>query len=258
MPETLTSKENRHIKQYKLLQSDRKTRRETELLVTEGVRLCMEALSSGLEILQVFITEGCLAKSPECEGLLAKAGEAFVISEGLSNGLSDTKSPQGVFCICRQPVPQNPVYDQPVLLLENINDPGNMGTILRTAEALGITLAVCSADCCDIYSPKVLRGSMGSAFRLNISITPDMPRTISELSGSGYQTLAAVPDRDAQSIADIAKAPKTAIAIGNEANGLTDETIAACTNRVTIPMAGRAESLNAAMAAGILMWELLR
>ena len=258
MLETLTSKENRHVKQYKQLQSDCKTRRETGLLVTEGVRLCMDALSSGLVIEQAFITETCLVKSPECEGLLVKAEETFVVSEGLSNWLSDTKSPQGVFCICRQVNPKAPVYDKPVLLLENINDPGNMGTILRTAEALGITLVVCSMDCCDIYSSKVLRGSMGSVFRLTVSVTLGMSDTIAELSENGYQILAAVPDSSAQSIIDVPKTSKTAVAIGNEANGLTPQTIAVCTNRVTVPMAGRAESLNAAMAAGILIWELLR
>ena len=143
-------------------------------------------------------------------------------------------------------------------VLEDLQDPGNLGTILRTAEALGIGRVVLLGDCCDPLSPKALRASMGAVFRLGLSLEPSRQGLFSRLRGEGFRLLASVPDSAALPVTevDFSQGP-CAVFIGNEGNGLSQETIAQC-QRVTIPMAGRAESLNASAAATILLWEMAR
>ena len=137
--------------------------------------------------------------------------------------------------------------------LENIQDPSNMGTILRTAEALGIDGVILSKDCCDIYSPKVVRGSMGAVFRLPVIIAEDFTEYISKLAKSNIMIYASTP-RNAEDIESVDFSKGGVMLIGNEGNGLKDETIKACSKRVKINMKGRAESLNAAAAAAILLY----
>ena len=143
------------------------------------------------------------------------------------------------------------------LALEDIQDPANLGTVIRTAEALGLSALLLSDGCCDPYNPKVLRGSMGGVFRLPLLPAGDLAHTAEILGRRGVRCFACVP----QGGEDLRRAGLSAGAvclIGNEGRGLRPETAAACTGRLTIPMGGRAESLNAAMAAGIVMWELCR
>ena len=137
-----------------------------------------------------------------------------------------------------------------------MQDPGNLGTILRTAEAFGINGILLSKGCCDLYNPKVLRASMGGVFRLPLSVCEDLVQTLGECAHT-LPVLASVVDATALSVTAAPKSGAVAV-IGNEGNGMSEAAIAACTHRVTIPMAGRAESLNASMAAGILLWELCR
>ena len=136
-------------------------------------------------------------------------------------------------------------------MLENVQDPSNLGAISRTAEALGIDgLIVCGG--CDIYNPKALRASMGSALRMNIISRANAVETINEANENGMLTLASTPDKK------INMTGGTVCVVGNEGNGVTQETMNACRMRVTIPMGGRAESLNAGTAAAILIWEMVR
>ena len=144
------------------------------------------------------------------------------------------------------------------LALESVQDPANLGAALRTAEALGIGGAVLGGECCDMYSPKVLRASMGAVFRLPIFRAENMAQAVGSMNADGFATFAAVPDREALPVtrADFSR-PCVAV-VGNEGNGLRPETIRACSISVNIPMAGRAESLNASASAVILMWEMMR
>ena len=148
--------------------------------------------------------------------------------------------------------------EQCYLALEDLQDPGNLGTVVRTAEALGFGGLILSAGCCDLYNPKVLRGSMGGVFRLPAYITADMVTTVGRLRTKGFRCFACVPDEDALPVQTAPFGPGSICLIGNEGNGLRPETVAACGERLTIPMAGRAESLNASMAAGIVLWEMAR
>ena len=180
----------------------------------------------------------------------------------MAGRLSTTKSAQGVFSQSRRPqglLAGDAAGGGSCAVLEDLQDPGNLGTILRTAEALGIGRVVLLGDCCDPLSPKALRASMGAVFRLSLWEEPQRERLCSQLRGDGYTLLASVPEKGACPVTEAGLARgKFAVFIGNEGNGLTEETIALCHSRVTIPMAGRAESLNASAAATILLWELAR
>ena len=143
------------------------------------------------------------------------------------------------------------------ILLENVQDPANLGAVSRTAEALGLTGIIVSGGC-DIYSPKALRASMGALLRLSVLETGDITGTIENAKKNGMKTYASVPDSRAVSVTDTDFSGGAIVVVGNEANGVTEETLASCQGTVTIPMAGRAESLNAGAAASILMWEMVR
>lgn len=143
------------------------------------------------------------------------------------------------------------------LLLENIQDPGNLGTILRTSEAMGIDAVLLSQGCTDTFSPKVVRASMGAVFRLPVISSLDMADAVTTLKDKGISVYAAVA-KDGVDITKLKLSHSAAAVIGNEGNGLTDETIAACTAKATVNMRGRAESLNAAAAATVIIWEMTK
>ncbi|MFI3207380.1 MAG: RNA methyltransferase, partial [Clostridia bacterium] len=170
--------------------------------------------------------------------------------------LSDTKNPQGVFALCSFSE-KNASINGKVLVMENLQDPGNIGTIFRTAEALGIETLVLLGDCCDVYSPKVIRSTMGAIFRVNFLKAEDFNTFFSLLKNADYQCFAAVPSDKAENVTKLNFSEKTAVFIGNEGNGLS-EICKSTLKNITIPMNGNAESLNASIAASIIMWEMVR
>ncbi len=260
---TVTSKDNRWVKEWRGLSDSAKKRRESGLFAMEGARLCGDALRSGVEIRAVLYTAAALAiYAPVVEPLIAAADTAVEISPELSRYMGDTANPQGVFCIAKT-LDNSLIIDKINIIgiysaLEDIQDPGNLGTIIRTAEALGLSGLILSDGCCDIYNPKVLRSSMGGVFRMPLLITGDMVATVTALQEKGLTVCACVVDADATPITQVSLGAGSVALIGNEGNGLRPETVAACAHRVTIPMTGRAESLNASMAAGIILWEMTR
>ena len=144
------------------------------------------------------------------------------------------------------------------LILNNLQDPGNLGTLLRTADAVGISGVILSNNCCDIYNPKVLRSAMGSIFRVKVYVENDFSKVIDMLKSKQLKTSAAVVDKDAVSIIDADFSKGSAVVIGNEGNGLSNDDAMLCDERVTIKMHGNINSLNAAMAGGIILWEMKR
>lgn len=260
---TVTSKDNQWVKEWRRLNDSAKYRRESGLFAIEGARLCADALRSNVPLQAVLYTSSALAAYGNVvEPLLAAADTVVEISPELSRYMGDTMNPQGVFCIAKM-LDNSLIIDKINIIgtysaLEDIQDPGNMGTIIRTAEALGLDGILLSDGCCDIYNPKVLRASMGGVFRLPLMRVGDMAQTVVALQEKGLTAFACVVDSSATPITSANMGEGAVALIGNEGNGLRAETVAACKHSVTIPMAGRAESLNASMAAGIILWEMCR
>ncbi len=256
----ITSKDNDIIKEAAKLIQSAKFRKEKGLFAAEGVRLCTDGVISGSKAECFLYTENAAKKYPkEFELVCASAKKAYAVSESVFKKISDTTNPQGFFCVF-DILDKNNKLDKISIqgryaALENIQDPSNLGTILRTAEALGVDGIILSGDCCDVYSPKVIRGSMGAVFRVPIRIEESFTDYIKSLSESGIVTYASTP-HEAENINNVDFSCGGIMLIGNEGNGLRPETIAACTKSVRINMRGRAESLNAAAAAAILMYKL--
>lgn len=257
----ISSKDNSLIKKIIKLNKSAKQRREQQLFVAEGLRICEDAMLSGVEIDNLIVTENALAKYKEkIEKLIEYSKSVSLVNNSIFSLLSDTKTPQGVLCVIKT-LDKACLFDKikcngKLLALDNIQDPTNLGTILRTAEAIGIDGIVLSADCCDIYAPKVVRGSMGAVFRIPYIITETIADFLN--NNADIASYASVVQNDAEKATDIDFKAPCIVAIGNEGNGLKQETIDACNKRITIPMKGRAESLNAAVAASILMWEMIK
>ena len=260
---TVTSKDNRWVKEWRRLNDSAKYRRESGLFAIEGARLCGDALRSGVSLHTVMYTASALAVYSDVVGaLLAAADNALEISPELSRYMGDTMNPQGVFCIAKM-LDNSLVIDKINIMgfygaLEDIQDPGNLGTIIRTAEAFGLDGVLLSDGCCDVYNPKVLRSSMGGVFRMPLLRVGNMARAVTALQEKGMTAYACVVDADAMPITAADFTSGSIAVIGNEGNGLREETVDACTRATTIPMNGRAESLNASMAAGIILWEMTR
>ena len=144
-----------------------------------------------------------------------------------------------------------------IIVLDNVQDPSNVGAIIRSAEALGIDTII-TYQGCDIYNPKAIRSSMGGVLRMNICNVDDLCAELKDLKSKGYMIYSTVPDNNAMKITEIDFSLPSVCVIGNEANGVEDEIKAASDLLITIPMLGRAESLNASVAASITMWEMLR
>lgn len=251
----ITSRDNPNIKLYKKLVSGKKYRRETGMFPLEGIRLIADALREKAELHSVFVTESCLKKMGE---EASRIGEAFLISEEIAAHMADTDNSQGIFAVCRNAerlsaadiVKGGGRY----ILLHRLQDPGNLGTIIRTADAVGLD-GVFLAECCELYNPKTVRATMGSLFRVNISETA-IDEVFPLFERQGVPTFAAVVDGDAVSLTECDFSRGGAVLIGNEGSGLPEEVSGLCGTRMSIMMKGSINSLNAAMAAGIIMWEL--
>ncbi len=259
--ENITSKNNDKIKFAVSVRDSASQRRKNKKFFVEGARLCGDAAISGGDILQFFFTEKAKDKFFEIfKKISAVAKESYCISEDVSRKLSDTQGPQGMFCICST---DKKLYENKIspegkyILLENVQDPSNLGAVARTAEAMGIDGLVINGGC-DIYNPKALRACMGAFFRLNIIECDDILKFIASARDNGVKVYASTPDSSAHKITDIDFSGGVICVVGNEGNGVTAETMAAADKKITIPMQGRAESLNASTAAAILIWEMVR
>lgn len=256
----ITSKENESIKKIVKLMSSAKYRTEQQQFIAEGVRLCRDAAESSADIKNFLYTHEAKEKYPkDFELIAAQSQKTEELSPVLFRKITDTKNPQGFLCVIKSKENTELILkkEKKYIALENIQDPSNMGTILRTAEALGVDGILLSSDCCDIYSPKVVRGSMGAVFRIHFLISENFTEDIRNLTNQNFRTFASTP-RNAENIQNMDFSQGAVILIGNEANGLKAQTIEACSQKVKITMLGRAESLNASAAAAILIYELMK
>lgn len=259
MVDKLASRKNPQIKRLFSLISSRKHRESENLFVVEGAKLCFDLLATNIRIQQVFATDTAIKKFPiELEQLFLRANQSWEITEELAHWVSDTKSPQGLFAVCEMSTTKlsDIVTNGKYLLLDNLQDPGNVGTIIRSALAFNIDKVFISSDSADIYSPKVIRGSMGAIFKLQIEIVDNISNSIEELKASGVKVYAAALDKAAKTVDKSLFVDSSAVVFGNEGNGLQEEVLSVCDGVIIIPMNAGSESLNVGVAAGIIMWEM--
>ena len=263
----ITSTANTRIKDVEKLTKKASYRRERGLFVVEGIRMFTEIPRD--ELAEVYVSEGFLSSCDAgARGLLEEIRRDRsigyeTVTDTVYAAMSDTKSPQGIMAVVRMRsyspeqliagCAESPLF----LVLETIQDPGNLGTMFRSGEAAGVTAVIMDRGCADIYSPKVVRSTMGAVFRVPFIYTDDIRKTVKELRDAGVRTYAAhLKGKKSYDRTDLTG--PAAFLIGNEAAGLTDETAALADEYVLIPMLGRVESLNAAVAASVLMFEAAR
>lgn len=248
----ISSKDNPRIKKFTKLSQSRSARNADGLFVLEGMRLITDAICEKAPFTCILATKKALS-SPELR--IPDGVETLCITDEIAAKISETHTPQGVFAICKVLDKINlsdTMYSKgKYVLLCGIQDPGNLGMIMRTADAMGMG-GVFLSDCCDVYNPKVVRATMGSLFRIPFTRT-SVSKAMKSFSLAGIKTFAAVIDGECDAAsADFSSG--SALLIGNEGNGLPKEIAGVCDSRITIKMHGKIDSLNAAMAAGILMY----
>lgn len=253
----ITSTSNPQVKRLLQLQKKSKAREEENVFVVEGIRMFSEVPVERVE--KVYISETLYNKKKHDLNLDKFSVE--ILTDNVFSHVSDTKTPQGILCVVKQKKQEletllnleNPHF----MILDNLQDPGNLGTIVRTAEGAGVDAVFMSKDCVDIYNPKTIRSTMGSIYRMPFLYVEDVLEFMELLKKNGITTYAAhLEGKHTYDEEDYKSG--TAILIGNEGNGLRPEVSGKADVWVCIPMAGKVESLNAAIAASILMFEVSR
>lgn len=258
----ITSNSNAKVKQLICWQKKRKSREEDGIYLVEGLRMFVEAPKD--KVREVYVSESFYQKRREELQLDTWGKKLEILSDSVYAHVSDTKTPQGVLVVMEQtkyPLEQflkEKNGKKPLLMvLDNLQDPGNLGTILRAGEAAGVTGIILSSDCVDVYNPKVIRSTMGSMFRMPFVYVEDLMQTLRELKDHDIHTYAAhLKGKHSYEEEDYASG--TAFLIGNEGNGLREEVAEEAEIYIKIPMCGEVESLNAAIAASVLMFEAAR
>lgn len=257
----ITSTGNQKVKEIIQLQKKSRARNQAGVFLVEGLRMIQEVPKDRLE--KLYVSEGFYQKHRaelEAEGFTERTGLELV-SDHVFAAMSDTKTPQGVLGIVRRAeYTAETLMGQAMpflMVLDNLQDPGNLGTIFRTAEAAGVTGIVMSRDCVDIYNPKTIRSTMGAIYRMPFLIAEDLPEMIRQLKKKKIGVYAA--HLDGKNTYDQENyAGGCAFLIGNEGNGLRQEVADCADTWIRIPMAGQVESLNAAVASAVLMFEVSR
>lgn len=240
-------------KRYKYIKSlKQKKIRDVECVFTvEGRKSVNDAISSNCEIILIAVSESYYN---EFGGYIQ---DTVIVKDELFQGLCDTKTPQGVIAVIKKNdvknfIPKNKLY----IYCDNIQDPGNLGTIIRTAEAAGLGAVFLSPDCVDVYNPKTVRSSMGSFFNIP-KIIDYSYNDLFTLKQDGFKLVCGALEEDSVPYTSIDFTKPTVIVIGNESNGVSNDILRECLH-IIIPIYGKAESLNAAVAASIMMYEARR
>lgn len=262
MKANVTSRDNPYIKEYLKLKKSRPYRNKSCQIAVEGPNLVKEALKAGLSPRALFVTDDYY--KTELKDLLGSApfpANLIVITEKLFKEIAETDTPQTVAAV----FPFNFIkaenhpggYYETVLILDHLQDPGNVGTIIRTAAAAGFERIYYTKGCADPYSPKALRATAGAIFRMMPLLEEDPLKLAAQLQNKGFQVIASTAGSGIDYRAVDYDKP-TVLVIGNEAGGISPEMLNAADLLVTIPLPGEVESLNAAVAAGILIFEIIR
>ncbi len=269
--ETITSRQNRLVIETGKL-CDRRERAVRRQFRLDGIKLVGEAVQKGITVRRILIAKGkadrMLSVLREWENSTALArASVHILSDDVFAKVSEERAPEGILAVADRPsfhadgdeavrmLAQVSAEDS-VLLLESVRDPGNVGTILRSAAAFGVRYVAISADCADLYNSKTIRGAMGALFGLHIASFSDITEAIALLRENRHRVFAAALDPDARKLAPSMLGGGDCVVIGNEGHGLLPTTVAACDSGLYIPMEEGSESLNAAIAASVILWSL--
>lgn len=257
----IESRNNPTIKSAVALHN-RRNREENGLFYFEGVHLLEEYLRAGNKPKMLFVREdSCrryeeLVNSAQCE--------VYEVTTSVYDKLTDEKAPQGIFTVsgflpnvCRFDANEANQLSGNAILLADLQDNGNVGTVIRTSAALNCNVILCG-NCADVYSSKTVRATMGALFTGGIFIAPSAEKTIKLLQNNGRRVIAAALTDKAQTLGDFQINPNDCFVVGNEGRGLTQGIIDSCNMTAIIPMSGKTESLNAATASAIILWEAKR
>lgn len=269
--EIIASRQNALLKLTASL-SERKYREREGLFRFDGKKLFLEGLDADIPLFAVLFRESSVDAIIDAAGdrELPRDCRAVVLPDELFDRISEERAPEGVICVSRHLDKLHKIvtidkcrafnkedFKGQTLLLESVRDPGNLGTIIRSAAAFGVSQIVLSSDCADLYHPRVIRAAMGTLFHTRVLIAEDIVGVVESLSRFG-RVYAAALDETAEQLGGISFGEGDAVIVGNEGHGLSDAVLAACTDKVYIPMAPGVESLNAGIAASLLLWEFYR
>ena len=269
--EIVTSRQNALVKLTASL-ADRKFREREGLFRFDGKKLLLEALDAALPLFAVLLRES------DADTILSAAGErevpngcrAVILPDDLFDRISEEKAPEGVIGVAKRLDDRHKTamaadaaaFAQALsggraLMLESVRDPGNLGTVIRSAAAFGVDLVVLSADCADLYHPRTIRAAMGTLFHTRVIVTRDFTAAVRHRTACGTVYAAALDD-SAVRLGEVNFGPNDTVIVGNEGHGLSAEVLETATKKIYIPMAEGVESLNAGVAASVLLWELYR
>lgn len=257
--QVISSKDNEIVKNIKKLK-EKKFRELNKQFVVEGIKLVGEAIGEKADIDCLIVCEDCVNDGTIDKKLLYEIAKfkCIYVTEKVFESISDVTSPQGILAVINRKDENGVIdYDEDfIVVLDGIQDPGNLGTILRTVDAAGLKQIVLSKETADCYNPKVVRSTMGGIFRVNIIRSENICETLKDMQHNGFEVVVTSLDTE-DSVYDI-NYNKKVVVIGNEANGVSKEVQQLADIKVKIPMPGKTESLNASVAAGIMIYEYVR
>lgn len=239
--------------------SDKKNRDREGVFFVEGFKLLEEAVLAGLDVEKIFFTENALEKYFD---LLEKSrcGECYLVSDEVYEKISNEDSPQGVFSVIKKPCEkefsEEEIKDGGFIILEDMQNPQNLGAVFRCSYSLGGKKIILTDKCADVYNPKTLRSGMGSIFKCEFLVVKDICAFIEKQKVLGNRVLCTHLHSDSYVLGEFKFDASDSIVIGNEGHGVSDSVVSACDGSVIIPMAEGAESLNAATASSIIIWEM--
>ncbi len=255
----ITSKDNDTVKYLKKLK-DKKYRDQENAYIIEGIKLIKEAIQENAKIKLVVICDDCAQESSIDNDIMYEIAkyECIYVTEKIFTSLTTVVNPQGILAVIEKKDEKGEIdYNEDLfLILDNIQDPGNLGTILRTVDSLNLKQIIVSKESADVYNPKVVRSTMGAIFRVKVIESDDLVKTIKELKKHKIKIVSTSLQTN-KNMYNISY-QKTAIVIGNEANGVSKEILELSDEKIKIPMPGKTESLNASVATSVILYEAMR
>ena len=257
--QVITSKDNEFVKHVKKLK-EKKYRDQSQEFIIEGIKLVKEAIEEKANIKQIIICDNCEDTGIIPKDLMYEIAKynCIYVTENILKAMSDVNAPQGIMAIIGRNNKEKDIdYSQDIIVaLDDIQDPGNLGTILRTVDSIGLNQILVSKGTADCYNPKVVRSTMGAIFRIKIIECEDLEQTLKETQKNNFKLVVSSLQTN-NSLYDI-NFDKKVIIIGNEANGVEPQIQEMADEKIKIPMLGKTESLNASVATGIILYEYIR